>query len=469
MRPFWKPGMASPTSNSIDTARISSFNAGFGTGLLFGDKWGSGTVGTGVTLTWSVPQGTAWYDSAYSYYGEWSQWYYFSATEIAGAQRALNAWAGVANVNFMRVADHQSTVGEIRFAKTSYTMPGSDAHAYMPADVPRSGDVWMNVNTWNLNGSNANRPGTYEYYVLLHEIGHALGLKHAFESSIYNSSTVHPKDDNWFFTVMSYTANPWSSSATPDFYPTTPMYLDLLAIQHLYGRDKTTNAGNSTYTFTSTKKYWQTIYDAGGKDTIVVSGSSGSTINLNPGKWNSLGAAINFSDGNWSRDTVMIGPGVVIENASGGNGADTITGNTSSNTLRGNNGDDTLKGGNGNDVLVGGSGNDLLAGGLGRDHFYFDKRPSTSSGNIDRIADFNANGDMIYLDDAAFLDLKKGAFPAGAFRLGTSAKDSTDRILYDKATGALYYDPDGTGAAGKIQLAFFSKKPALSAADVMIY
>ncbi|MCG7392222.1 matrixin family metalloprotease [Microvirga sp. ACRRW] len=458
--------MATPTQNTIDTARVSSFAAGSGTGLLFGDKWGPGKAGAGVTLTWSVPQGTAWYDNNYSYYGEWRQWYIFSATEIAGAQKALKAWDLVSNVAFRRVADDAATVGEIRFAKTAYTMPYSDAHGYMPADVPRSGDVWMNIDKWNLNGSDANRPGTYAYFTLLHEIGHALGLKHSFESSIYNNSTVPSTNDHWFFTVMSYTAGPWSSSARPDFFPTTPMYFDLLAIQHLYGRDTTTNTGNNTYTFRDTQKYWQTIHDAGGKDTIVASGSIGSTINLNPGKWNKLGAAIIFTDGMQSRDTVMIGPGVVIENASGGNGADGITGNSSSNTLKGNAGNDTIKGGSGNDILFGGSGNDILAGGSGQDRFYFDKRPSGI--DVDRITDFNVKDDTIYLDDAAF-GLKKGILSKAAFRLGANAKDTSDRIVYDKATGALYFDPDGIGSAEKIKFATLPKKLALTVADFLVY
>lgn len=480
--------MATPTRNFIDTARISSFSAGVGTGLLFGDKWGSGAIRTGVTLTWSVPQGTAWYDSSYSYYGEWSQWYIFSATEIAGAVRALNSWAYVTNVNFVRVSDNQSTVGEIRFAKTPYTISGSDAHAYMPADVPRSGDIWMNVNRWNLNGSDANRPGTYDYLALMHEIGHALGLKHSFEGSIYNGNTVHPQNDNWFFTIMSYTASPWSRTASPDFYPTTPMYLDLVAIQHLYGRDTTTNATSTRYTFYDTQKYWQTIYDAGGNDTIVSVGYSGSVINLNPGTWSSLGAAINFTDGYWTRDTIMIGPQVVIEHATGGSGSDKLIGNSSNNVLQGNAGFDTISGGTGNDFLSGASGfdtldagagndtisgglgNDKLAGGTGSDTFMFNTPLTnmTSGLNVDWVLDFNVKYDTIRLDDAIFKGITKGWLAKGAFALGW-ARDTTDRIIYEKGTGSLFYDRDGTGAIEKIKFATLPKMLLLTAADFYVY
>src|SRR3712207_2809261 len=90
----------------------------------------------------------------------------------------------------------------------------------------------MNAYLWNKSGNDAHRPGTYAYHVLLHEIGHALGLKHPFDKSLYNTKTLASKYDSYFYTVMSYSAWPGSSTAEPDFYPTTPMYLDLVAIQH---------------------------------------------------------------------------------------------------------------------------------------------------------------------------------------------------------------------------------------------
>jgi serralysin len=310
--------------------------------------------------------------------------------------------------------------------------------------------------------------------VLLHEIGHALGLKHPFDESIYNSKTLAAKYDSYFYTVMSYSAWPGSSTAEPDFYPTTPMYLDLVAIQHLYGRDKTVNAGNTTYEFFKGKKYWQTIDDAGGTDVIVYSGSSKCVIDLRPGYFNTLSDSINFSNGKSSRATVMIGPDVVIEQAQGGSGSDTLIGNGANNRLNGMSGNDKLKAGSGSDVLYGGVGNDTLQGewgkdylrgGAGKDFFLFN---SALSGTFDRIADFSPRYDTIRLSDAIFEGLKPGVMSSVRLALGSKAKDGSDRIIYNRTTGDLFYDPDGTGSDAQIKFANLISKPKLSAADFYV-
>jgi serralysin len=242
-----------------------------------------------------------------------------------------------------------------------------------------------------------------------------------------------------------------------------------VAIQRLYDRDKNVNAGSTTYSFYEGKKYWQTIDDAGGTDTIVYSGSSGCVIDLRPGYFNTLSDPITFSNGDWSRTTVMIGPNVVIERAVGGDGSDTLIGNRANNLLKGMSGDDTLRAGAGSDHLNGGLGNDDLQGGKGKDHFIFNSALSDPSGvNVDRISDFIARDDTIRLDDRVFAGLKTGALLPGRLCFGSGAKDSKDRIIYDKATGELFYDPDGTGAAAQVKFATLTSKPALSAADFYI-
>ena len=68
-----------------------------------------------------------------------------------------------------------------------------------------------------------------------------------------------------------------------------------------------------------------------------------------------------------------------------------------------------------------------------------------------------------------FTTLAAGALSANAFRLGTAALDADDRILYDAATGALYYDKDGTGVAAAIQFATLDNMPAtLNATDFLV-
>lgn len=119
------------------------------------------------------------------------------------------------------------------------------------------------------------------------------------------------------------------------------------------------------------------------------------------------------------------------------------TGNSIANTIIGGSGDDTLNGGAGCDTLVGGAGDDkfVFSAGLG-------------AGNIDTIQDFNPAEDHIDFENAVFRALKTtGVLAAGAFAIGSAATEADDRILYDDHTGALYYDPDGTGSSRAMQFA----------------
>ena len=459
--------MATPSENSLDVSWISSSQAGSAKALIYGSKWGSSQLGQGLTITWSIPKGTAYFDNPYSYYDEPESWYSLSSVEIASASRAMRVWADVSGLRTRQVSDTRFEVGEIRFAKSSYVDNSSDAHAYLPATLPRGGDVWFNVESWNETGQ-ADTPGSYDYHTVLHEIGHALGLKHPFESSSYNSTKLAFGFDSYFHTIMSYTVKPGlGTSGYADFYPTTPMYLDLLAIQYLYGTDTATRSGNTVYKFAAGRKYWEAIHDGGGTDTIVYQGSANASIDLRPGRFSSLSDPITFSDGTSTRSTVTIGPGVVIEKAVGGSGSDTLIGNTANNILRGNAGLDRLSGGSGNDYLYGGVNNDSLTGGPGKDAFVFDTKPHTRA-NVDRILDFNVRDDTIRLDDAIFRGLKRGTLKDANFHIGSKAKDSKDKIVYKKSSGELFYDRDGSGPGEQIKFATLKKGLKLTHDDFLI-
>ena len=155
-------------------------------------------------------------------------------------------------------------------------------------------------------------------------------------------------------------------------------------------------------------------------------------------------------------------------NLSGSSSANAITGNAGKNVLAGLLGNDALFGLAGDDALEGGLGKDTLTGGAGKDAFVFDTAPNKST-NVDIFTDFSAADDTIWLDNAVMKAVgKNGKLSKDAFYAGKKAHDASDRIVYDKASGALSYDADGSGSAAAIKLAVLSNKAKLSVADFLV-
>jgi serralysin len=150
-------------------------------------------------------------------------------------------------------------------------------------------------------------------------------------------------------------------------------------------------------------------------------------------------------------------------------GNDTITGTNGNNTLKGYAGNDTIKGLRGNDYLYGGIGNDKLYGGADRDQFVFDTRPTST--NKDTIYDFMVKDDTIRLENSIFTKVgSNGTLKAGAFWTNNTGKahDKDDRIIYDKDSGVLYYDADGTGSGKAVAFTTISKNLSMTNKDVYV-
>ncbi len=529
--------------------------------LLSTYQWG--TTGTAATITYSFPTTGSTFISNYGKEVS-SGWSGFNASQQASFKTALSKWSDVANLTFTQVADNASGSGQIRVAFSNEVKnQGAGGWAYFPTPpAAQAGDVWITPNY-----SDFSVAGSQEFHTLIHELGHALGLKHPFETVTGNSAVLSTAENTTQYSIMSYTnytgAGYIYKSLGGGSYsyqvvrPSTPMLYDIAAMQFLYGANMTSHTGNDTYTVSNTVGELKTIWDAGGTDTFDLSTQTLSQIiNLNAGQFSSVGVKQTSPTGPLSSasNNVAIAYNVVIEKAIGGSGDDTIIGNGASNSLKGGLGNDTITGGLGNDTLDGGAGNDKLAGGIGNDTYVVDSSLDTvteasgegtdtvqsyiswtlgtnlenltlksnsaingtgnnlnntitgnngknilignggndkliggagsdtltgGTGNdiflfkslsgIDTITDYSVANDTIQLENAVFTTLlTTGVLAADQFVFGT-AVDNNDYIIYNKTSGALYYDADGSGSStASVQIALLGINLALTSAEFVV-
>jgi serralysin len=369
--------------------------------------------------------------------------------------------------------------------------PGS-AWTYTPDGGEEGGDSWFgNSGGWY----DVPVPGNYAFYTFLHEIVHAVGLKHGHEATGFGAMS--PDRDSMEFSITTYRSFVGASGLHVENeasgYAQSLMMYDIAALQHLYGANFSTNGGNTTYRWDPAtgqtfidgvgqgvpdgNRVFMTVWDGGGQDAYDLSNyRCDVAIDLRPGEWSttSNGQRAYLGGGQYARGTVANAPlhqgdpRSLIENAIGGQGADQITGNSAANALTGGQGADRLSGLDGDDTLRGGGGNDTLAGNAGRDSFIFDARPA-KSGNRDRIVDFVVADDTIILENAVFSKLGKvGKLSAASFWTGPGAHDGNDRVVYNKATGALLYDADGSGRAAPLHFATVAKNLKMTCADFFV-
>lgn len=262
-------------------------------------------------------------------------------------EQALQKWANVANINFIKLFETADEVGDIRVAYSEDPEEFVLAWSYLPGFSVRAGDIW--INTLGILNFQDWDPGTISFQSILHEIGHTIGLKHPFFDSDNPSAATLPTDqDNKLHTIMSYTyANLQGDEGNEfSFHPTTPMVLDIAAIQYLYGANNTYQSGNDTYSYGDGNIYHETIWDTGGTDTIQYTGVTPTSIDLNAKNGSYIGQSV-YVQSNGVKlglpiPNIWIAGGVTIENATAGQGNDILIGNVNSNTLDGGSGIDTV-------------------------------------------------------------------------------------------------------------------------------
>lgn len=308
-----------------------------------------------------------------SQYTGWESW---NAAEKANYRAALDQIESIVNIEFVEVtgqADPTLNVGKVDF---NPGLAGLGGLSYST----RGGQL-NSIDNFTLFNNTINMANATN--LILHELGHSLGLDHPFEGA----AQLPAEFDNNKYTVMSYDRNPENNQDSDAL-----MLFDILALQDIWGANTNTDTGNNTYTGSRTANM-DTIWDAGGVDTLDASARTNNVIlNLNAATFSRFG----------SYDDVSIAFGVDIERAIGGSGNDTITGNTLANTLRGGAGNDALAGDDGNDKLYDDAGNDTVSGGDGDDYIRVGGGQDSFDGGagIDTISYYSSNSGVL-LDLAA--------------------------------------------------------------------
>jgi hypothetical protein len=489
--------MATPDSNLVSLTGNPLID-----GLLNRSSW---TLAADRELTYSLhnlADGSIW-----------------TSPEVVAVDRAFAAWEAVANIDFRRLGapnlhDFLTSPADLAVGFTGLDLsalvePGTLGLAVFPSrafgnvilnylssiageqitrtDYPNpEGDIF--IDDFSFAWYPYIQPGDIGFATILHEIGHALGLKHPHDNSAgrsFNSLGIGELDSE-LFSVMSYNDIP--AAGLGFGHPATPMLLDILVIQEIYGPNMTHRAGNDTYVLKN-NGVLQTIWDAGGQDTFDGSQLTfGFEMDLREG-WGTIISNVTAT---------LIAYNVSIENGNGGAGGDTISGNVARNQINGNAGadklsglggsdvlnggagvdqlvggagDDVLRGSFQDDVLAGGAGADTLNGGAGSDRFVFDT--AVTAANADQIADYSALVDFLSLSRSRFAQIQTAAgesLAAEEFHAGTNgiAADADDRIVYNTSTGELFYDRDGNGPAAPIKFATLGGAPQIDAEDILI-
>ncbi|MCA0873921.1 M10 family metallopeptidase C-terminal domain-containing protein [Seohaeicola saemankumensis] len=393
--------------------------------LIVGRRW------TDFNLTYSFTDSASDYGAGYR--TNTAGFSALSAQQEISARYWFNQYASVSGLTFTELDGASGALDEdqeatIRMANGTNINPTQTAIGYYPRSDEEAGDIWF-------EGTGTNPAlGNFDWATVGHEIGHALGLAHGHETS--GLSTILESQYNFtgysIMTYLSFVGDNISGNNNLFWHnPQSLMIYDIAATQYLYGANFSSNAGNSTYTFSTstgemfingvgqgtpgTNVVYRTVWDGNGNDTYDLSNyGTNLLIDLRPGNYSNfdVGGYFQRADLDWnSTSTDRWSPGhlfnalqfendarSLIENAIGGSGNDTLHGNAANNTLTGNGGTDWMYGYDGNDTLNG-SGADRMYGGSGNDTLRI------TAGAFTGRLDGGADADRIVLTGLGSFDL----------------------------------------------------------------
>ncbi|WP_018046055.1 M10 family metallopeptidase [Methylobacterium sp. 88A] len=375
-------------------------------GVLIGSKW---TIGT---LTYSFPASGSFYEgSGYEsdphQSGDPVYHQPFNPQQQEATRYTLDLVSSYTNLTFQEITETATVHAELRFSQTSWIDEGS-AHANFPSSNLQAGDVWF--------GTYTDQPfysvpaiGNWGQATTMHEIGHALGLKHGHQDYTdaplnaelglagspprYGTAALPLEKDGQDWSLMTYRSDPTNLGVSFEGegfnQPQTYMQDDIAALQFLYGANFQTQSGDTTYRWDTktgelsidgigqgaptSNTISMTVWDGNGRDTYDLSNyATALDVDLRPGAFSTFSTAQLVNHQAYSGgDAIALGNVAnallhqgdlrsLIENAIGGRGHDRIVGNTADNRLDGGLSPDKMFGLAGNDTYLVDNGRDMV-------------------------------------------------------------------------------------------------------------